>query len=325
VSPLAGPLERLDRAWTRLELALSLVTAAALVASLLAWVALKGLSSATTETFVAGLVFRGLALAVAGGAIAYRVSGRSAAGWGAALLLGLLAWPLRQVGVEFWSNVMAWLQDGSLLTWFGGLRGVGTRLTLLLALLGASLATASGRHVTIDVATRGLPEAWRPALVRFSGAVALAVCLTAAWGFFDYSAVDAFQSPPQAPPVEKLERVAAGLGRHLARAARQLRIDLTVGPRVLTGRPWGQSLTGAEWNQALADDPELASQREPEPAAFRLPLVSTPQETARGLLVKDLGLMVPLGLLMMALRFGLWLLLGARVASPHGAAEEPRP
>lgn len=316
----AGALQRLDAAWTRLELALSLGTAGALVGSLLAWVALKGLSARTTDTFVAGAVFRVLLLGTLGGALAYRLGRRPALGWGAALLAGALGWPLRQVGAEYFTNLLAWLQDGSLLTWFGGLRGLGTRLTLLLALLGASLATAGGRHVTVDVVTRALPPAWRPALLRLSGAVALAVCLAAAWGFFDFSAVDAFQAPPTAAPAEKLDRVASGLGRHLGRAVRQLRLDLTVLPRVLAGRPWGQSLSGAEWNQVLEGDASLAGQREPDPQAPRLPLLSTPEETARGVFVKDLGLMVPLGLFLMALRFGLWLLLGAPVASPHGGA-----
>jgi Tripartite ATP-independent periplasmic transporters, DctQ component len=317
-------LGRLEAAWTRLELALSLGTAAALVVSLLAWVALKGLSARTTDTFVAGVVFRGLMLGTASGALAARLTGRAALGWGAALVGALAAWPLRQVGVEYFGNLLAWLQDGSLLTWFGGLRGLGTRLTMLLALLGASLATASGRHVTIDVVTRALPEAFRPVLLRLSGAVALAVCAAASWGFFDFSAVDAFEAPPASAPLEKAARVGAGLERHLSRAARQLRLDLTVLPRVLAGQPWGQSLSGEEWNRALEGDPSLAAQREPDPRALRVPLLSTPDETSRGIFVKDLGLMVPFGLLMMALRFGLWLVTGAVVASPHGGAEERR-
>jgi len=55
------------------------------------------------------------------------------------------------------SNVLNWLQTSSSLMLVGGLRGLATRLTLWLALLGASLATSQGKHVHADVAVRYLP------------------------------------------------------------------------------------------------------------------------------------------------------------------------
>ncbi len=291
--------------------------------SLFGWVALKGLAAKTTDTFVAGLVFRSVTLAVLFGAIAFRASRRAGAGWAAALVGALLGWPLRNVGVEASTNVLAWLQDGSVLTWLGGLRGLGTRLTLWLALLGASLATASGRHVTIDVVTRALGDGVRRPLASLGGLVAALVCLVSAWGFLDFTAVDAFGAPPGGSPSTQLAAVTGGLGRHASRALVQARIDLHVAGRVLTGTPWSESVTGEEWNEWLGDAPELASQHETDPARRRSPLLSLPQEASRGLLVKDFGLIIPFGLLMMALRFVLWVLRGAPVESAHGPAAVP--
>jgi hypothetical protein len=324
---MSGPLSRLDRAWTRLELALCLGVVAALLGSLLAWVALKGLSARTTDTFVAGVLFRAALLALAAGLAARRLGPR--AGLAAVLLGAAAAWPLRDVGVDYFSNIFAWLQDGSLLTWFGGLRGLGTRLTLWLALLGASLATANGRHVTIDVATRALGEGLRRPLARVAGLVTAVVCAGAAWGFFDFIAIDAFHAARGGRPAEQVTAVAVGLGGHLARAATQLKVDVHVATRVLWAQPWDRCVTGAEWNAWLGDDAALESQREADPAAWRSPLLSLPAEGSRGLLVKDCDLIVPFGLLMLALRSLLWVLRGAPVEGAHGgsggATLEPAP
>jgi hypothetical protein len=290
------------------------------VISLLSWVALKGLSAKTTDTFVAGLVFRAATLAVGLGALTFRASKRPGLGWLAALVGVLVAWPIRNLGVDAFTNVLAWLQDGSVLTWLGGLRGLGTRLTLWLALLGASLATASGRHVTIDVVTRALGEGVRRPLASLGGLVAAAVCLVSSWGFLDFIAVDAFGAPQGGSAATQLGAVSSGLARHATRALVQARIDLHVAGRVVSGTPWSESVTGAEWNEWLGASDELRSQRETDPARLRAPLLSLPQEASRGLLVKDFGLVIPFGLLMMALRFLLWVLRGAPVESAHGAA-----
>jgi hypothetical protein len=315
---MSALLERLDRAWTRVELGLCLAVAAALLASLLAWVALKGLGSRTTDTFYAGLVFRAVTAALVAGAVCRRWLPRAVGP--AAVLAAASAWLWRDVGVDFFGNVFGWLQDGSLLTWFGGLRGVGTRLTLWLALLGASLATATGRHVTIDVVTRALGEGLRKPLARLGGVVTAGICLAAAWGFFDFIAIDAFHAPSAAAPTQKVTAVADGLGLHLSRAAIQLKVDLHVVGHVLQREPWDRCVTGAEWNAWLGDDAGLTSQREADPAALRSPLLSLPAETSRGLLVKDANLVVPLGLLMIALRALLWVLRGANAESAHGGS-----
>lgn len=317
-------LLRLDAGWSGLELGVSLAVLALLVGSLLLWVALKGLSSRTTDAFIAGLVFRAATAGLVTGLLARWLEAGPRLAWGASLLAAASAWLWRDVGADAASNVLGWLQDGSLLTWVGGLRGLATRLTLWLALLGASMATASGRHVTVDVLTRGLGEGARRPLAALGGVVAAVVCLTAAWGFFDFTAIDAFGASSQARPAEKAAAVSEGLGRHLVWAGRQLRVDVTVAGRVLAGRPWSQSLTGAEWNALWSDEPECAALLEAEPSVLRSPLVSRPEEPSRGLLVKDMNLVVPFGLVMMALRFVVWLLRGAPVEAAHGPAEGGR-
>jgi TRAP-type C4-dicarboxylate transport system permease small subunit len=314
-------LDRLDALWGEAELGTSLAVLAALVGSLIAWVALKGLSSRTTDTFVAGLVFRAVTSAVLVGALGQWLWRGSRLTWPLALLAAASAWLWRDAGADYFNNLLGWLQDGSLLTWIGGLRGLGTRLTLWLALLGASLATASGRHVTIDVLSRSLGDAARRPLAYLGGVVGAVVCLMAAWGFFDFSAVDGFEVSAGAPVREKVLTVAEGVGRHLSLASRQVRIDLAMAPKVLQGQPWSRSLSGAQWNELLGDDPRLQAQRELDPETMRSPLLSRPEEASRGLFVKDFNLIVPFGLLMMALRFVLWLLRGAPVEAAHGPSE----
>lgn len=317
----ATVLERLDRGWTRLELALTVGVAACLVGSLAAWVALKGLSAKTTSTFVAGLVFRALLSMLVAGAVSRRFTKSAAVTALVALAAGASAWAWRDAGADYFANVFGWLQDGSLLTWLGGLRGLGTRLTLWLALLGASLATATGRHVSIDVVTRALGEKVRAPLSRAGGVVAAVVCLAAAWGFFDFTAVDAFHAPAGASAAEKVRDVAAGLERHGALARRQLSLDGRMLGKVLGGHPWDRSLSGAEWNAWLAatGDASLQGLAESDPAVTRAPLLALPGEPARGMLVKDFNLVIPFGLLMLALRFLLWVLRGGPQESAHGA------
>lgn len=313
--------DRLDAWWAKVELGTSLAVLAALVGSLIVWVALKGLSSRTTDTFIAGLVFRATISATLAGVLGQWLWKGSRLSWPLALFAAASSWLWRDAGADYFNNLLGWLQDGSLLTWFGGLRGLGTRLTLWLALLGASLATAAGRHVTIDAVSRSFGEAARRPLAYLGGVVAAAVCLMACWGFFDFSAVDGFKVSAGAPAGEKFSVVARGVARHLSLASRQVRIDLAMASKVLRGLPWSRSLSGAEWNELLGDDPRLLAQREIDPEALRSPLLSRPEEASRGLFVKDFNLIVPFGLLMMALRFVLWLLRGAPVEAAHGSSE----
>jgi TRAP-type C4-dicarboxylate transport system permease small subunit len=320
-----GLLDRLDRGWTKLEVALAVSVTALLVGSLVLWVALKGLSSRTTDTFVAGALFRVASCALPAGLVAFRLTRRRAVTAAALVAGSLLGWALRDVGVVWSQNLLGWLQDGCSLTLVGGLRGLGTRLTLWLALLGGSLATASGRHVSIDVATRTLQEPWRRVVSTVGGLVAVFVCVVTAWGFVDFAAVDAFGQPPQAAVSDKLAGVAQGTSRQLFVLRRQLALDARTLVPVLRGEPWDRTLSAQAWNEWLdAGDwatrypPEVVAGLHESGAGTRAPLVAAPGEAARGLLVKTLNLVIPFGLVMIALRFVLWLLRGAPVSSAHG-------
>ncbi|MBS1152310.1 MAG: uncharacterized protein H6Q89_4008, partial [Myxococcaceae bacterium] len=234
---------------------------------------------------------------------------------GCAIALGVgSAWGWREAGVGYFSNLLGWLQDGSTLTLAGGLRGVGTRLTLWLALLGGSLATASGRHVTIDVVSRALgPKLKRP-LAIFGGLVAAVVCLAAAWGFTDFIARDSFGAR------ESIGRpLADGLSLQAFVVREQLALDASVAGRVLGGARWDTVLTPAEWNQRLEGEgwkarfADVARLRDEPGASNRSPLIAIPGATPQGFLVKALNLIVPFGLLMIALRLLLWCLRRAPV------------
>ncbi len=69
-------LARIDTAWSRVELVLACVVAGWLVASLLAWVVLKGLAAQTTSEFFAGAVLRASVLGVGGALLTWRFSKR---------------------------------------------------------------------------------------------------------------------------------------------------------------------------------------------------------------------------------------------------------
>lgn len=317
-------LERIDTAWSRVELVLACVVAVWLVASLLAWVVLKGLAAQTTSQFFAGAVLRASLLGVGGAVLTWRLSKRpvvTAIVFSVGVLLGVL---LRDVGVAWAGNVLGWVQDGSTLTLVGGLRGLATRLTLVLVFVGASIATAQGRHLTIDVVARMLPATGRSVASMLTGLVSAGVCLASAWGFFDFVAIDGFRARMDDAPAVKWSAVTAGLGRDVFFVSRQVALDVKVGPRVLGGSRWDTTLTGSEWNAWLdAADwtgvADVAVLRE-QPEATHVPLVVTGADAPRGLLVKPLSLVVPLGLLLLALRFLLWVLRGAPVESAHGAA-----
>jgi hypothetical protein len=326
-------LDRIDAGWTRMEVALCMAVTALLVSALICWVVLKGLSSRTTDSFVAGLALRSLGGALLFGVMARWVtrpwSGRPrtrGAAVAAAVISGVISgWCGRDVGVLYFGNLLGWLQDGSLLTLTGGLRGLGTRLTLWLALLGASLATASGRHIGIDVAPRALGHRARRALNQAGALAAASVCMIAAWGFFDFIAVDAFGARSGAPAGDKIATVAHGVSKHLFLARQQLALDARTLGRVVAGDPWDRSLSAAQWNRML-DEGNWSSRlgadavrplRETDPSAARAPLVAAPGEPSRGLLVKSLNLVIPWGLLIVALRFLLWASRGAPQPEPH--------
>jgi hypothetical protein len=311
-------LDRLDRALTRLEVALVVAVLAALTAALLAWIALKGLSARTEGELITGLVFRALLSAVVVGSLTWRFSKSTRLTTGLVFVAVAFAWVWRDLGVAWAGNLLGWLQDGSLLTWCGGLRGLGTRLTLALAMLGAALATASGRHVSIDAVSRVFSTTAKAWIARAGGVIAAAVCVLAAWGFFDFTAIDAFHAAPTASSAEKWNATTGGLARHGSLAVKQFTLDVRMLVKVLGGARWDRALTATEWNDWLGDAPEFAAVRETDPSVTRMSLLAMPGESPRGLLVKDLNLVVPLGLLWLAVRFLLWVLRGAPAEGAHG-------
>ncbi len=321
-------LERLDEKWVRLELVLASLVGGALVLSLSAWVVLKGLAAHTTSSFYAGAIVRATFGAVIVGVVAWRalarVAVRALLTFVAVLLGALLGVLFREVGVDWSANVLAWVQDGSVFTLAGGLNGLSTRLTLWLVFLGASLATSQGRHLSIDVVARLLPERLAPWTARLSGLFAALVCLVSAWGFFDFLAIDAFRSKLDDAPAVKVEQVASGVRRLLFFTGRQLSLDVKTAPRVALGTRWDTSLPAAEWN-AWVDGSDWsgvvdATSLKENAAETRVPLIVTGAESPRGLVSKALALVVPFGLFVLALKFLLWVLRGARSDEAHGGA-----
>ncbi len=292
-------LARLDAQWTRLELLLCGVAIAALIAALTAWVVLKGLAQPS-------IPFRAAFGALVLGVAAFALTKRRAVVF-AAIAVGVVsAWAWRDVGVAYFSNLLGWLQDGSTLTLAGGLRGVGTRLTLWLALLGGSLATASGRHVTIDVVSRALGPKLKVPLSMVGGVVAAAVCFAAAWGFTDFIAKDGFKARDAV-----IAALIDGLEQQAFVARQQVALDFTVAGRVLTGTRWDTSLTAAEWNARVDGEPRFGEGMHDDSAENRTPLIAMRGVVPQGFLVRGLNLLVPFGLLMIGLRLLLWCLRGA--------------
>ncbi len=341
------PLMRLDRAWTRLESGLAALVLIAEVAALSLWIALKGLSAeyqakGTGGNDVSGLVFRSILLAFLLGFAAHRIL-RPAVGQDtprfasaklrqrtvvassivAGVVLGRLG---ANIGVAYFSNLLNWMQSASLLMLFGGLRGVATRLTLWLALLGGSIATASGKHINIDVVMRFLTPRARIPVAVLGWVAAAVVCASAAWGFVDHISIALFheRSSKACPedstkecPVsgrEEVGRIAHDMRTDLFLAGRQLSLDVRTLPRVVAGTKYDESLTGGQWNtwiegadwsahfrpgavKSLLVPPDR--QRDPHAPAVSIP----GGEEVRGLLIKDADFVLPFGLWMMALRF----------------------
>ena len=249
-------------------------------------------------------------------------------------------------GTSYFANWLNWMQNASLLNLFGGTRGLVTRLTLCLALLGASMATAKGKHINVDVALRFLTPNFRLPVAVFGWLVAAAVCFVTSWGFVDQIAIANFRIDRLGPcaddvskrceitAADELGKLAHEMRRDLFLVGRQASLDLRTGPRVLIGKPYDKTLTGADWNTWLqgadwgrwfsVDD--VARQVVPEDrvAENKTPSIVMPGggEEVSGILVRDFNLVIPLGLLVIGLRFLLrtLLALGGRVTVDPDAA-----
>ncbi|MEO8876783.1 MAG: TRAP transporter small permease subunit [Polyangiaceae bacterium] len=361
-------LAKLDKKWTRLEALLCAGVLLAEIAALCMWISLKGFSAEYTPGGDrSGVLFRGVLAAVIFAIVANKFTApkddkddaqvrKNAFAVIGALVLGFVLAPFwANAGVEWFSNYLNWLQTASFLTLVGGLRGVATRLTLWLALLGASLATAQGKHINIDIVMRFLSPRLRIPAAVLGWAAAAAVCTAAVWGFVDHIAIQGFHAPAiepcaadpnqscDVPPGKKLAFVGHALGTDLFLAGRQISLDFkSVGP-VLGGAKYSDYFKNAEWNSwldsadwtahfAKEDVDGLKVQRDPDPNVpdqSHLPIISIPgsPENVPGMLIKELDFVFPLGLFAIALRFVLRALLviaGVYTVDPdavHGEEE----
>ncbi len=326
-----APLFRLDRAWTTLESRLAAGVLVAEILTLTFWIALRALSS--TGRGGAGLVFRSLACGLVLGLIAFRATRkrpRHEVFVTAVVLLGFAVGArIGDAGTTYFSNLFAWLQNSSILVLFGGVSDLAKRLTLWLALLGASLATGQGKHINVDVVMRFLSPRARVPVAVLGWVAAAVVSLTAAWGFFDFVAVEQMRAPPSitcpggdetkrcpAPPMSKVDKVTSSASRDVFLAGRQLSLDLRSFPKVVTGTPYNKWMRPAEWNEWLRAggweqrfDPQQVKAFElPDDGSvdFRNPSVTAipgGTESVQGVLVPLLNLIFSFGLLVIGLRF----------------------
>jgi hypothetical protein len=352
------PLARFDHRWTKLESSLLTFVLVAQILSLVAWVFLNGLTESVTT--VAGVVFRVVIFAATLGLVGFRASRAAAAaklpslreayqrnatilGMGVALALAIVwrkaaaagpgaALSLDGAVVKYFDNAKGWLQEGSTLTLLGGLRGLGTRLTLWLALLGGSLATASGKHIHVDVVFRFLPKKLRLPVTLVNYLFAAGVCLAAVWGFFDHIAIESYGSRADDKASVKIENALHHIGDHAFFVRKQIGLDLRTLPHVIAGERYDQWMSAAAWNDWV-DNAGYEARFEPAKVkALRItegthpPFVVSPDgETTRACLAHTLGLVFPFGLLAIGLRFLLRALLtlsGHYEADPDEAHRE---
>jgi TRAP-type C4-dicarboxylate transport system permease small subunit len=327
-------LQKIDDGWQKLEARLCAGVLVAEIASLTLWIALKGLSTDYKPgENTSGLVFRSIVTAAILGTIAHLATRKQAEKvhrgvTTVAVVVGVLAgraWV--HAGVEYSSNILNFLQNASTLMLIGGLRGLATRLTLWVALLGASLATSRGRHINVDVLVRYVPEKLRVPSALVGQVAAMLVCLFGAVGFADYIAISVYRADATQPCPDdktkscdtttgsKVDTVLHDVGGDFFLLGRQISLDMSSWPTVLSGRRYDKWLTASRWN-AWLDSANWKAHFEPaavdalhmdpsQPDATRMPQVAVPGtgEQARGLLVRELDFVFPFGLIAIALKF----------------------
>jgi hypothetical protein len=325
-----APLSKLDHAWTLLESRLCATVLIAEVGTLFFWIAIRALSS--TGRAGPGMIFRALFTALVLGAIAHvatKKDRRHELITTAVAIVGFfIGTRWGDFGVGYFSNLFAWLQNASILVFFGGVSELARRLTLWLALLGASLATAQGKHINVDVVMRFLSPRGRVPVAVVGWLAAAVVSIAASWGFFDYVCVEELRAPPTipcpndasercpAPPSSKVESVVSALGRDSFLAGRQISLDLRSFPKVITGTPYNRWMTPKDWNEWLrggaweshfkAEDVKGFELPEDGSIDYRNPSVTAipgGTEAISKLLVPLLNLVFSFGLLVIGLRF----------------------
>lgn len=333
------PLDRLDRAWTKLEARLCAAVLLTMIFTLVGWIALKAMSSTGRDGY--GQLFRSMMTALVVGTAVHFATRKQKVmvHHGASTAAAVAGWILGKfwgdVGVDYFSNLLAWMQNASFLVFFGGVSELAKRLTLWLALLGASVATAQGKHINVDVVMRFLTPKARVPVAILGWLTAALVSGAAAWGFFDDVAVEEFHAPASMPcpagetkkicsatPGTKVDRVMHDIGTDLFLAGKQISLDLRTFPKVLGGTPYGKTMTPKEWNEWVREGgwekrfpPEDAKALElPDDGSieWRTPAVTSipgGTEKIHMLMVPVLNLVFPFGLLVIAIRFVLRTLL----------------
>ena len=367
-----APFAALDRMWTNLDAKLCLAVIVAEIIALWTWISFKGLKSLPGD--IKGVIYRVLVTAVLFALIAHLVmrfraraqqkkagskaippSSTHAIVVTSALVVGALAgraWV--GVGATYFENVFNWFQEGSVLYLVGGIKGLVTRLTFWLALLGGSLATSKGKHISIDVLLRFLPKKMLAPVAIVTWLAASGMCFGAALGFSDFLAMTQFdsvhpghpdpkhpsglRSEPCAfapsklcdPPAgDKARGVLTWMRTDLFVLGRQITLDVRTLPRVLAGQKWDDYLTVPQWNDWIrgADwQSEFGKDRadgfiRPDGPTKMEPVV--PRIAAKeGQLIRDLSFVFPVGFVMIGLRFLLRILLvlGGRIKLDPDAA-----
>lgn len=331
-SAWALPLKTLDEKLTRFESKLLFGVILAEIGALALWVFLKGLSVAGTDErsgIIRAAVVGGLFAAIAGFAVRKRGEGdplKSRAPMAALVVGAILGVVTRNSGGPYFENWLNWLQNASVLMLVGGIRGLVTRFTLWVSLLGASIATGKGKHINIDVVMRFVPVSFRIPVAVIGWLAASVMCFTASWGFIEHLAIAEYRADATVPCAQnpkngcdtssgsKVAKIREGFGHDLFLVRKQLAFDVSTLPKVIGGTKYDRWLSPAEWNERVKSagweahyekekvDTLLAPPDRTEP---KLPAVTIPggAENAGGILVRDLSLVIPMGLFIIALRF----------------------
>lgn len=339
----ANPIMAADIAWTRFETWLAVLALSLEILSMSLWVFLKGFSTPPEGESPAGIVFRALFGATAFGMGAWfglkkqSIPIRRWATIGGVFLGLFIAKAWAKVGVDYTSNLLNWYQQACFLTLLGGLRGVGTRLTVLLALLGGSLATARGKHIIIDIVTRFVNYRPRMIMVVIGWWVSAAVSAGAAWGFLDHIAIENFGARADDTAGHKIDRVFEQLGEDFFIARKQIALDFKSVPHIVfKGETYAEWLTGKEWNEWVESagfverygKDAVEGLKIPENDT-RAPLVVIPgRGEPRGELINGANLAFPIGLFIIAIRFivrSLLAISGHVSVDPDESDEFPQP
>lgn len=337
-------LIRLEEKWTWLETRLTFAALLLLTVVLCFWIGIRGMSEPLEAEEAAGTLFRAIVGAGVLGAVTRALSRgrvderRRNQVTVLAVFVGLLTAKLwRGVGIDYFQGLLAWLQEGSTVALFGGLKGISTRLTMLVALLGASMAAATGTHINIDVIVRFIPKRVRKTVAITSSVATALVCLLASYGFLDFIAVTSFKADTKISMAAKVSKVSDGLGEQFFVWRKQVALDMGGLPYVLAGGRYddAERMNGRQWN-AFVDGGGFAERYGAEKVAElkapasdldapRIAFVAIPGGSPRGILVHGMDLVFPFGFFMIALRVLLRALLvavGAASATLHG---EPSP